>query len=92
MLNFFKKQPKRISIEDYFASCQISSQKFILKNRAKNAIKNTTNWELRLRNFLENNKNNQKLIINIAGYHHYLTNLGLKPDIAAKECLEQYID
>lgn len=82
-----KKVKTAESIEKEFFMRQ---KRFQLKNRAMNAIKYETNWELRLMNFMEKNENNQNLLIKIVGYRSYLLRNGADEEEAAKECLEMY--
>lgn len=84
-----KRQAQRSQSLDEMFSLRI--KKFQLKNRVRQACTDTTNYEEQLRNFLERNKNNQKIIIDVAGYRSYLIDrCGLTKQKAAKEILEHY--
>lgn len=82
-----KKVERAVNINDEFFKMQ---KRFQLKQRTINAIKNETNWEVRLMNFMEKNQNNQNLIVKVAGYRSYLLRNGADEEEAARECLEYY--
>jgi hypothetical protein len=78
---------KTLSIDELFHK---RVAKFQLKERVKAACRDNTDYDLHLRNFLIKNRNNQKLIVNVAGYMNYLHRCGLTTQQAAKEVLEKY--
>lgn len=86
MFGWRKKQPRN----DFYAEIQRNIAKFRMVQRAKAAIKDNTDYDLHLRNFLLNNINNQKLIIDVAGHMNYLHRCGMNTQQSAKETLEKY--
>lgn len=86
MFSWKRKAPKI----DFYADIQKKIHKFRLVERAKAAIRDNTNYDLYLRNFLLRNINNQKLIVDVAGHMNYLHRCGLTTQLAAKETLEKY--
>lgn len=64
-------------------------KKFQLKNRAARAVEDTTDYELKLRDFCTRNRNNLALLTSIQGLRLYLIKTGSTPQQAAKETLEQ---
>lgn len=84
---FWTKKKPSISVDEQFGN-QI--KKFQLKQRAIKACQDTTDYELQLRHFLENNQNNILLLTNVVGYRSYLLRNGCTNQTAAKETLEYY--
>jgi len=79
------KQTKSINEELYL---EIKRSRLI--DRVKNALKDTTDYDLRLRNFMLKNHHNQKLIVDIVGYMSYMKTCGYDVQQAAKETLEKF--
>ena len=79
------KQTKSIDEELYLA---VKRGKLI--DRVRNALKDTTDYDLRLRNFMLKNQHNQKLIVDIVGHMSYMKKYGYDIQHAAKETLEKY--
>ena len=79
------KQSKSIDDELYLAV-----KRWKLIDRAKFALKDTTDYDLRLRNFMTKNHHNQFLIIDIVGHMSYMKTCGADLQLAAKETLEKF--
>lgn len=73
------------SIEDHLYQ---KIKKYGLKNRAMNACCDNTDYQLRLKNLMSNNKNNLRLLTKITGYMEYLKRQGMGIQQASKETLE----
>ena len=84
---WFKFKQKTFSLDEHILA---RIKKHRLKARAINACKDTINYEVRLKNVMVNNKNNLRLLTQIAGHMHYLQHRGVTIQQAAKETLELY--
>lgn len=84
---FWKKKSAPIDLDVYFTR---KINKFQLFNRTRLACTDTTDYELRLKHFLENNQNNILLITRVVGYRQYLIKTGSTNLQAAKETLDYY--
>lgn len=87
---FWRKQtePRSLSIDEIFYHKIKSYQ---LKQRVANACKDNTNHELWLKNFLNNNRNNSRLISECASYRRQLIERdGCDSQQAAKQTLERF--
>ena len=84
---WFKPKQKRVSLDEYILS-QIKKHR--LKTRAINACRDTINYEVRLKNVMVNNKNNLRVLTQIAGHMQFLRHQGVTIQQAAKETLELY--
>lgn len=79
------KQTKSIDDELYLAV-----KRARLIDRAKLALQDTTDYDLRLRNFMIKNRHNLKLIVDVVGHMSYLKKCGSDVQVAAKETLEKF--
>lgn len=84
---FWNKNKQATSINDQF---HLQIKRNILLNRVRNALKDTTDYDLRLRNFMSKNYHNQFLIIDIVGHMSYMKTCGADLQLAAKETLEKF--
>lgn len=91
---WFKHKHSHNSIDDAFheriRQFQLANKRKALKERVARACMDTTNYQLRLMNFLDNNKNNVRLLTQVLGYRTYLLDCGLNPQQAAKETLDHF--
>lgn len=63
------KKRRTSSVDEEF---YLRQKAFTLRNRVKRACMDTTNYQLHLMNFLDRNKNNKKLIEDVAAYRNHL--------------------
>ena len=84
---FWNKNKQATSINDQF---HLQIKRNILLNRVRNALKDTTDYDLRLRNFMLKNHHNQKLIVDIVGHMSYMKTSGYDVQQAAKATLEEF--
>lgn len=66
---FWTKKKTALSVDEEF---YLKQRAFVLRNRVKRACMDTTNYQLHLMNFLDRNKNNKKLIEDVAAYRKHL--------------------
>ena len=83
----FWNKNKGLSLDEQF---NLAIKKGILKRRAKIACTDTTNHDLMLRNFCNNNKNNKRLLTNVAVYWQAAVTAGIPEQQAAKDTLEYF--
>ena len=87
MLNMFWKEKKSVSLDEKF---MLSIKKNQLKMRAMMACIDTTDYDLMLRNFCSNNKNNKQLLTNVVVYWQAAVKAGIPEQQAAKDTLEYF--
>jgi hypothetical protein len=86
---FWRKQtePDSLSIDEIFHR---KLKRYQLKQRVARACTDTTDYELWLKNFLTNNRNNARLISECANYRRQLIESGIDSQQAAKQTLEKF--
>lgn len=82
---WFKKSQPNHTLNDFIRS-HFKNQ--TLKDRTAKACKDNTNYVLRLKNIMVNNRNNLRLLTQIAGHMQYLKSQGVDLQEAAKETIE----
>lgn len=87
---FWNKQTKPSQSIDELFDRKIKQHQ--LKQRTLKACTDNTDYELWLRDFLVNNRNNRRLIVECANYRRQLIESGFDNIEAAKQTLEKFRD
>ena len=87
MLFWFKFNREQFNFDSYWRTLIKKKQ---LKERAANACKDNTDYQLRLKHIMINNRNNLQLLTRIAGHMDYLKSHDVSLQLAAKETIELF--